>query len=61
MEASQSRLPPVTMTIPLMMIPPVGERQSDGSYKEGTVNYLVNRRLQEMAEKIREFQFPSQL
>ena len=28
----------------------------DGSYPEGTVNYLVNKRLQEMAEKFREFQ-----
>ena len=36
-----------------------GERQSDGSFKEGTVNYLVNKRLQEMAEKIREFQVPA--
>jgi len=37
---------------------PAGERQPDGSYKEGTVNFLVNRRLQEMAEKIREFRVP---
>jgi len=37
---------------------PAGERQPDGSYKEGTVNYLVNRRLQEMAEMAREFQLP---
>ena len=39
---------------------PAGERQSDGSYKEGTVNYLVNKRLQEMAEMAREFQLPLQ-
>ena len=37
---------------------PAGERQPDGSYKEGTVNYLVNRRLREMAEMAREFQIP---
>ena len=36
---------------------PAGERQPDGSYPIGTVNYLINRRLQEMAEKIREYQF----
>jgi predicted ATP-dependent protease len=36
-----------------------GERQPDGSYREGTVNYLVNRRLWEMAEMAREFQLPS--
>jgi lon-related putative ATP-dependent protease len=38
---------------------PAGEQQADGSYPEGTVNYLVNRRLQEMAETVREFQVPS--
>ncbi|OPY36424.1 MAG: Archaeal Lon protease [Methanoregula sp. PtaU1.Bin051] len=35
---------------------PAGERQPDGSYPEGTVNYLVNRRLQEMADMAKEFQ-----
>ncbi|HUH78855.1 MAG TPA: ATP-binding protein [Methanoregula sp.] len=39
---------------------PAGERLPDGSYPEGTVNYLVNRRLQEMAEKFREYQGPLQ-
>jgi predicted ATP-dependent protease len=34
---------------------PAGERSPDGTYPEGTVNYLVNRRLSEMAEKIREY------
>ncbi|MEN6610638.1 MAG: ATP-binding protein [Methanoregulaceae archaeon] len=34
---------------------PAGERQPDGSYKEGTVNYLVNKKLQEMADRAREF------
>jgi len=38
---------------------PAGERREDGSYEEGTVNYLVNKRLQEMAETVREFQVPS--
>jgi predicted ATP-dependent protease len=37
---------------------PAGERQKDGSYPEGTVNYLVNKRLKEMAEKIKEFRVP---
>jgi lon-related putative ATP-dependent protease len=37
---------------------PAGERQPDGSYKEGTVNFLVNKRLQEMAETVRKFQVP---
>jgi len=38
---------------------PAGEQQADGSYKEGTVNYLVNKRLQEMAETVRDFQVSS--
>ncbi len=33
-----------------------GERRADGTFKEGTVNYLVDKRLREMAEKLREFQ-----
>jgi len=35
---------------------PAGERREDGTFEEGTVNYLVDRRLREMAEKLREFQ-----
>ena len=35
---------------------PAGERQADGSYREGTVNYLVDRRLRAMAEMAKEFQ-----
>jgi lon-related putative ATP-dependent protease len=35
-----------------------GERQPDGTFKEGTVNYLVDKRLREMAETFREFQAP---
>jgi lon-related putative ATP-dependent protease len=38
---------------------PAGERREDGSYEKGTVNYLVNKRLQEMAETVREFQVPA--
>jgi lon-related putative ATP-dependent protease len=37
---------------------PAGEPLPDGSFKEGTVNYLVNKRLQQMAETVREFQVP---
>jgi lon-related putative ATP-dependent protease len=32
-----------------------GERSKDGTFKDGTVNYKVNQRLNEMAEKLREF------
>jgi lon-related putative ATP-dependent protease len=35
---------------------PAGERRKDGTFREGTVNYLVDRRLREMAEKLREYQ-----
>ena len=35
---------------------PAGRRREDGTYEEGTVNYLVNRRLDEMAETMRGFQ-----
>ncbi len=35
---------------------PAGERRPDGSYREGTVNYLVNKRLQEMADMARDYQ-----
>jgi lon-related putative ATP-dependent protease len=34
---------------------PAGERRADGTFPEGTVNYLVDRRLREMAETFREF------
>ena len=34
---------------------PAGERQPDGSYPEGTVNYRVDKRLQEMAGLARDF------
>jgi predicted ATP-dependent protease len=32
-----------------------GEKQEDGSYPEGTVNHLVNRRLGEYAHKMKDF------
>jgi len=35
---------------------PAGTRREDGTYEEGTVNYLVDRRLREMAEAMRGFQ-----
>jgi lon-related putative ATP-dependent protease len=35
---------------------PAGARREDGTYEEGTVNYLVDRRLQEMAETLKGFQ-----
>jgi ATP-dependent Lon protease len=32
-----------------------GERKEDGSYEEGTVNYLVNKKLKEFADKWKSF------
>lgn len=37
----------------------IGERQSDGTFQEGTINYLVNKRLREMAETLSKFNFSS--
>jgi predicted ATP-dependent protease len=34
---------------------PAGERQADGTYPEGTVNYLIDKRLREYAEKLKEY------
>ena len=34
---------------------PAGELQANGSYPEGTVNHLVDRRLQELASSLRGF------
>jgi len=34
---------------------PAGERQADGSYPEGTINYLVDKRLREIAEGLKQF------
>ena len=32
-----------------------GERRADGTFEEGTVNYLVDKQLTEMAEKLKEY------
>jgi len=34
---------------------PAGERQQDGSWPEGTVNFLVDRRLRELGEVARQY------
>jgi lon-related putative ATP-dependent protease len=34
---------------------PAGDKQADGSYPEGTINYLVDRRLREMLESMKKF------
>lgn len=34
---------------------PAGEKQTDGTYPEGTVNYLVDRRLRELADGLKGF------
>ena len=37
---------------------PAGKRKPDGTFPEGTVHYLVDKRLREMAETVREYQVP---
>jgi predicted ATP-dependent protease len=37
---------------------PAGERQADGSYPAGTINYLVDKRLKEMVESLKKFSAP---
>jgi predicted ATP-dependent protease len=37
---------------------PAGSLQTDGSWPEGTVNFLIDRRLREMAEAVRRFGRP---
>ena len=32
-----------------------GERREDGTFEEGTVNYLVDKQLREMADKLKEY------
>jgi hypothetical protein len=32
-----------------------GDRRKDGTYRERTVNYLVDKRLKEMAEQLKNF------
>jgi predicted ATP-dependent protease len=34
---------------------PAGQRQADGAYPENTVNYLVDKKLKEMAERLKAF------
>jgi predicted ATP-dependent protease len=35
-----------------------GERQPDGTFLQGTVNYTVNQRLKEMADTMKEYRVP---
>ncbi|MGQ9569902.1 MAG: hypothetical protein ACUVUQ_03480 [Thermodesulfovibrionales bacterium] len=37
---------------------PTGEKMSDGKYQEGTINYLVDKRLRELAEGAKEYYGP---
>jgi predicted ATP-dependent protease len=39
---------------------PAGERQADGSYPEGTINYLVDKRLRDIAEGLKKFAEPKE-
>jgi predicted ATP-dependent protease len=39
---------------------PAGEQAEDGSWPEGTVNYLVNERLQQMVEGLKKFARPEE-
>ena len=32
-----------------------GQRQADGTFEEGTVNFLVDKQLRDMAEKLKEY------
>jgi predicted ATP-dependent protease len=34
---------------------PAGERQPDGTYPEGTINFLVDKRLRDMVERMKKF------
>jgi len=34
---------------------PAGEKQSDGTYPDGTINFLVDQKLKDLAEKIKKF------
>jgi len=34
---------------------PAGERGADGSYPEGTINFLVDKRLEEFGESMKKF------
>ncbi len=41
--------------IEVLTAKPAGMRRADGTFEEGTVNYLVDRQLREMAEKLRQY------
>lgn len=45
----------VDQGIELLTGVPAGEKREDGTYPEGTVHYLVERRLQDLAESARQF------
>ena len=36
-----------------------GRKKKDGTYTEGSINYLVDKRLQEMAKKLKRFAGPA--
>jgi len=38
---------------------PAGKKKKDGAYPRGSINYLVDKRLKEMAKKLREFAGPA--
>jgi predicted ATP-dependent protease len=38
---------------------PAGKKKKDGAYPSGSINYLVDKRLKEMAKKLREFAGPA--
>jgi len=41
--------------IEILTVTPAGEKQTDGTFPEGTVNYLVDKRLREFAERLKGF------
>ncbi|MDD5420140.1 MAG: ATP-binding protein [Methanomicrobiaceae archaeon] len=58
-EAGKFRIYPVRTIdegIEILTGVPAGERRPDGTYEEGTVNWRVNRQLQAMAERMKEYQ-----
>ena len=38
-----------------------GESRTDGTFEDGTVNYLVDKQLRDMAEKLKEYPTPMQI
>ncbi len=43
----------VNEALEIMMGMPAGDRREDGTYAEGTINFLVSKRLQEMSKKLK--------